>query len=150
MIESLLLPLSYNLLDPAGQLYTNTGDRVSSPVSIGNSKAVPRGESMNRCLAVAVAIVALPVVGLVGFVVFNDHLPCKFSIRACNSNPTPQGKPYSSSINRAQQAYHLEHQKFASSIEALGLGIQSRTKTYEYLIRTTPESADLLQIRDNP
>jgi hypothetical protein len=96
---------------------------------------------MNRFLAVAVAIVALPIAGLVGVIGLDIFLPCKFSIWACNSSPPPEGRQYSASINRAQRAYHLENQKFTSSIETLGLGIQSRTKTYEYLIRTTPESA---------
>ena len=55
MMESPLLPLSYNLLDPADQLYTNTGIALSL-WALGNSKPAPLGDSMNRFLALAVAI----------------------------------------------------------------------------------------------
>lgn len=95
---------------------------------------------LSGCLLRLLLIMAMaPVVGY--FVLFGTPGQCNgFINKACKAKQW-EGKAYAGAINRAQQGYYLEHHKFASSIEALGLGIQSRTKTYEYSIRTTPESA---------
>ena len=47
-----------------------------------------------------------------------------------------EAKTYIGSINRAQQAYHVEKGKFANfeSFDQLGLGIHSETKNYSYRI----------------
>jgi type IV pilus assembly protein PilA len=39
---------------------------------------------------------------------------------------------YVGSINRGQQAYYLEKDLFAGSIEALGIGVPTRTAYYQY------------------
>ncbi|MEQ9483499.1 protein kinase domain-containing protein [Coleofasciculus sp. F4-SAH-05] len=42
---------------------------------------------------------------------------------------------YLSSMNRIQQAYYLEYNKFSNSIEDLGLGIETKTENYTYYTR---------------
>lgn len=41
-------------------------------------------------------------------------------------------------MNRAQQAYFLESQEFADSLQKLGVGIKNPSVNYEYSIRPTP------------
>jgi serine/threonine protein kinase len=41
-------------------------------------------------------------------------------------------------MNRAQQAYFLENDEFADSIQELGIGIRTQTQNYQYSIRATP------------
>jgi serine/threonine protein kinase len=42
------------------------------------------------------------------------------------------------SMTRAQQAYFLESNEFADSIQELGIGIRTQTQNYQYSIRATP------------
>lgn len=46
-----------------------------------------------------------------------------------------EGRQYIGTMNRAQQAYFLENNQFSASIDKLGIGIQSETKTYHYSIQ---------------
>ncbi|NER37079.1 MAG: prepilin-type N-terminal cleavage/methylation domain-containing protein [Oscillatoria sp. SIO1A7] len=43
-------------------------------------------------------------------------------------------------LNRAQQAFHLENSAFSSSIGALGVGIPTETVNYQYTIATDPDN----------
>ncbi len=52
-----------------------------------------------------------------------------------------EGKIYAASMNRAQQAYFLENDKFSTSIEKLGLGIKQETEDYIFKIVPTPNMA---------
>jgi hypothetical protein len=45
-----------------------------------------------------------------------------------------EGWNYIRTMNRAQQAYYLEHFEFATTIEQLGLGDRSETESYQYAI----------------
>lgn len=45
-----------------------------------------------------------------------------------------EGKQYISSLNRGQQAFYLESQKFATTIDDLSLGLESETENYRYQI----------------
>jgi hypothetical protein len=60
-----------------------------------------------------------------------------------SSNGTPEqlnseGKTYVGSMNRAQQAYLLENDRFATTIESLGLGTFSST-IYDYSLDAKPK-----------
>jgi len=46
------------------------------------------------------------------------------------------------SMNRAQQAYYLEEEKFATNIEDLGIGIRTETESYRYEIIPQEEGAN--------
>ena len=52
-----------------------------------------------------------------------------------------EGKIYVASMNRAQQAYFLENEKFSTSIEKLGLGIKQETEDYIFKIVPTSNLA---------
>lgn len=45
-----------------------------------------------------------------------------------------EAKQYIGSMNRAQQAYYVENNKFAKEINDLGIGIETETKNYRYKI----------------
>ncbi len=51
-----------------------------------------------------------------------------------NNQPAVEGKQIIASMNRAQQAYYLENNKFAITIEQLGVGIKPETDNYQYQI----------------
>jgi hypothetical protein len=45
-----------------------------------------------------------------------------------------EAKQYIASMNRAQQAFYIEKEKFATAIDELGLGIKPETENYSYQI----------------
>ncbi|MBD2001814.1 MULTISPECIES: type IV pilin-like G/H family protein [Cyanophyceae] len=45
-----------------------------------------------------------------------------------------EGKTYIGAMNRAQQAYYLENNKFGTTIAQLGIGIKPETESYNYQI----------------
>ncbi|NET60669.1 MAG: hypothetical protein F6K47_32375 [Symploca sp. SIO2E6] len=57
-----------------------------------------------------------------------------------------EGKIYISSMNRAQQAYRLENEQFASNLQELGLGIESETEIYRYQILPQSDRASLVMM----
>jgi hypothetical protein len=57
-----------------------------------------------------------------------------------------EGKTVTGSMNRAQQAYYLENNKFSTSIEALGLGIKQETNQYIYKMILQPNSQSVMNI----
>ena len=79
------------------------------------------GLALLQSAAVLVFAVAVPT-----FVVYREG--CK----SC------QGKSGIGLINRAQQSYFLQHQKFADSVQALAIGMKNPTENYEYSTRVTP------------
>jgi hypothetical protein len=44
-------------------------------------------------------------------------------------------------MNKAQQAVFIEKSAFATSVDALGLGIKTETKNYLYSVRATKQTA---------
>jgi uncharacterized protein YjbI with pentapeptide repeats len=52
-----------------------------------------------------------------------------------------QAKNSLGAMNRAQQAYYLEQQQFATAIDDLGLGLESDTEFYRYEILPSDESS---------
>ncbi len=95
---------------------TSSAEKTQQPVS---HSAIYGG------LAVLAAILAMG--GGLSFVLvkslMNETITAKQS----------EAKTYVSSMNRAQQAYHLERRGFSNSVEELGLGIQAKTENYGYL-----------------
>ncbi len=45
-----------------------------------------------------------------------------------------EAKTYIGAMNRAQQAYYLENNKFSSEISDLGIGINDETENYQYQV----------------
>ena len=54
---------------------------------------------------------------------------------------TFEAKQYLSSINHVQKALFIEKSAFATSIDALGLGIKTETINFKYSIRVTKKAA---------
>jgi hypothetical protein len=52
-----------------------------------------------------------------------------------------EGKQYIGSMNRAQQTYYLDEQKFSGNIPDLGLGIKTETESYTYSTQITDNAA---------
>ncbi len=57
-----------------------------------------------------------------------------------NSAKAAEARNNIGAMNRAQQAYFLEYQDFANSLERLGVGIRPKTVNYQYSIRVTPSA----------
>ena len=55
-----------------------------------------------------------------------------------------EAKTYVGSINRAQQAYYLERQQFAPTLDLLAIGISPETDNYKYSTGTINKSATLV------
>ena len=84
-----------------------------------------------------VLIVLLGLMIVVGVLVAMA-LPSLTSLTSCGGKANQsEGKQYIGAMNRSQQAYYLENGAFVASIPKLGLGVQSKTKNYEYSVRAT-------------
>ena len=82
-------------------------------------------------------IATLVVLGLViASVLATPTMQSVASGNNANKAKESEAKTYVGSLNRAQQAYFLDHNKFTNSIADLGLGIASETKNYSYSIET--------------
>ncbi len=73
----------------------------------------------------------LGIFGTLGFIALPSFLNC--------ANPAKQveAKTYIGTMNRGQQAYFLEKNTFANSVESLDIGITTQTFNYNYSIRAT-------------
>ncbi len=58
-----------------------------------------------------------------------------------NQAKESEAKMYVGSMNRAQQALFIEKSAFATSVNALGIGIKTETKNYNYSVRATKQTA---------
>jgi type IV pilus assembly protein PilA len=58
-------------------------------------------------------------------------------LNQANKAKQSEAKTNSGSMARAQQAYYLEKNTFASQVDNLGLGIPTQTNNYKYLIAYT-------------
>jgi type IV pilus assembly protein PilA len=52
-----------------------------------------------------------------------------------------EGKNYVGAMNRAQQAYFIEYNKFTNSLEKLAIGIRNPTENYNYIMRVVGKAA---------
>ena len=64
-------------------------------------------------------------------------------LNQANKAREAEGRQYIGSMNRAQQAYLLERQRFTASISNLGLGIATATTNYNYSIHVFSASNTL-------
>jgi hypothetical protein len=54
---------------------------------------------------------------------------------------TGEARQYVGSMNRAQEALFIENSAFATSFDALGLGLKTETTNFKYSIRATKKAA---------
>ena len=83
-------------------------------------------------------------VGVVG--VFGTS---RYPLCACGG-PDSLGRGTTMGLHRAQQAYWLEHQRFADSIEALEVGIPAENRYYRYSVVASPTQAFVYGIPREP
>lgn len=91
-------------------------------LSEASSRDPDRGFTLIELLVVIIIIGILSAIALPSF------------LNQANKARESEGKQYVGSMNRAQQAYFLERQRFTSALVNLGLGIQSDTTNYSYSI----------------
>jgi type II secretory pathway pseudopilin PulG len=80
-------------------------------------------------------LLLLMVIGVIGAIALPSFL---------NTTNTPmisEAKSYVGSMNKAQQAHFAEKNAFATSVNALGIGINTETTSYKYSVRATKKAA---------
>ncbi|CAN1212665.1 hypothetical protein TUMEXPCC7403_20840 [Tumidithrix helvetica PCC 7403] len=77
---------------------------------------------------------------IVGTVAAFFALPALFNSTSCACGK--EASTYVGSINKGQQAYFIENNKFGSSVDVLGIGVKTDLPNYIYSTRVaTPKSA---------
>ena len=110
----------------AWQIYFMTVKKMSVNVAKASKKSrLPVSSLLPR-----IAIYSTVVAGIMAS--FYDFQLNQLSI---SSDPTSsEAKQYINSINRGQQAYYAEYDKFSDNITQLGLGLKEETDDYYYSV----------------
>jgi len=66
-----------------------------------------------------------------------------------NKAKQSEGKQYISSLNKGQQAFFVENNKFGSDVSELGIGLKTQTSNYKYTIAASTTSATSLATPQN-
>ncbi|MEG4349174.1 type IV pilin-like G/H family protein [Microcoleus sp. LAD1_D3] len=82
------------------------------------------------CLLLLMGIVAIGAIAMPSFL----------GEKCCNAR-TMEPRQYVGSMNRAQESLFIEKSAFATSVDALGLGIKTETTHFNYSIGTTKKAA---------
>ncbi|MEG4854114.1 type IV pilin-like G/H family protein [Microcoleus sp. B5-D4] len=77
---------------------------------------------------------------IIGIGVMNG-IALPFYLTNTNRSKQSEAKQYVSSMNKAQQAHFAEKSAFATSVNALEIGIKTETKNYKYSVRATKQTA---------
>ncbi|MBD1919693.1 prepilin-type N-terminal cleavage/methylation domain-containing protein [Microcoleus sp. FACHB-831] len=80
-------------------------------------------------------LVVMLVIGILAALALPSFLNC------ANTSKKSESKTYVYSLNKGQQAYYTEKEKFSNSIAALGVGIPPRTANYQYSTKSTKTAA---------
>jgi type IV pilus assembly protein PilA len=100
-----------------------------------NSIGQPKSESSSLLLRGCGCLVLLMCIGVMSAIALPSFL--SMATKAKQS----EAKQYISSMNKGQQAHFAEKSAFATSIAALGIGIQTETIAYKYSILATKTAA---------
>ncbi|NES23630.1 MAG: general secretion pathway protein GspH [Symploca sp. SIO3E6] len=79
---------------------------------------------------------SLIVLGVLGLFVVPSYLSTR-----SHGHGTSEAISSVGAMNRAQQAYFIEQDKFSDAIPALGIGVKPKTKNYTYSTRVTDKAA---------
>ncbi len=74
-------------------------------------------------------------IGILGVLALPSFLNC------AKTNKKSESKTYVGSLNKGQQAYYTENEKFSNSIVDLGVGIPPSTANYQYSTKSTKTTA---------
>lgn len=94
--------------------------------SLLNQNKSKQGFTLIELLVVIIIIGILSAIALPSF------------LNQANKAKESEAKTYVGSMNRAQQAYHIEKGRFATEVGPLGLGISTQTNNYTYSIQSEP------------
>jgi type II secretory pathway pseudopilin PulG len=83
------------------------------------------------CLLLLMGLVAIGAIALPSFMGASNR----------GKDKTEEAKQYVSAMNKNQQAVFIETSAFATSFDALGLGIKTETTKFNYSIRITKKAA---------
>jgi type IV pilus assembly protein PilA len=89
----------------------------------------------NQGFSILEFLVVIVIIGVLAAIALPSLLSCG------NKAQQSEARTYVGSMNRGQQAYFMEKDTFANSIEKLGLGIKTQTANYQYSLQTTPKTA---------
>ncbi|GAB4232613.1 MAG: hypothetical protein Kow00121_60750 [Elainellaceae cyanobacterium] len=111
--------------------------RAAVPIAASQASFTPIPSGSNsRKLPVIIPLMigcgAFAVVGFIGLIVLAIIFPA-FLGEAGNARQA-EAKNYIGSLNRAQQAYHIENGQFSFDMSALGVGVPAETENYSYQI----------------
>jgi len=95
-----------------------------------NKKRQDKGFTLIELLVVIIIIGILSAIALPSF------------LNQANKAKESEAKQYTGSMNRAQQAKFGETGGFATSVDALGIGIKTQTTNFKYAISGTQSDAD--------
>jgi len=98
-----------------------------------DSKSASISHNGCGCLLLLMGIVVIGAIALPSFLVSGGG--------GCIPPKTGEARQYVSLVNRAQEALFIEKSAFATSVDALGLGIKTETTTFKYSIRATKKAA---------
>ena len=73
-----------------------------------------------------------------------------FFLDSPHKSKQSEAKVYIGSMNRAQQAIFIEKSAFATSVNDLGLGIETETTNYKYSVRATKQTAFTYGVSKKP
>jgi hypothetical protein len=80
-------------------------------------------------------------IGLIGAIALPSFLVSGGGGCGGYKSKTGEARQYVSLANRAQEALFIEKSAFATSVDALGLGIKTETTNFKYSIRATKKAA---------
>jgi len=130
------------LIDPAPERRFSTARQALLALQTPNTNSENSGEPNSNPVRygrlLGLASLQLVVIGIAAAIALPSLL--NMSSRGCGGRQA-EGKTYVGSMNRAQQAYYLENDKFGDSISKLELGIKTQTENYNYSVRLTPNAA---------
>ncbi len=92
-------------------------------------------KNQNQGLTEIEIIFIILIVGALAFIALPTFLNQSHAIKGS------EAKDYIGAINRSQQAYFIEKKGFSNSINDLGVGIETKTKNYQYSTQSTGKAA---------
>ncbi|HAO12239.1 MAG TPA: general secretion pathway protein GspH [Planktothrix sp. UBA8407] len=77
-------------------------------------------------------------IGVMGAIALRSFLDSRDSYRRAKQT---EARHYVNSMNHAQQAYYAKKSVFSTSVDALGISIETDTTNYKYSVSTTKKAA---------